>query len=35
MKVSETDKGKELQARVDDLTMLLEAYRSGAVRETH
>ena len=35
MKVSETDEGKELQHQVDDLTMLLDAYRSGAVREKH
>ena len=35
MRVSETDEGKELQAKVDELTMLLEAYRSGAVRENH
>ena len=35
MKVSETDEGKELQTRVEELTMLLEAYRSGAVRENH
>ena len=35
MKVSETDEGKELQTQVDELTMLLEAYRSGAVRENH
>jgi len=35
MKVSETDEGKELQTRVDELTMLLDAYRSGAVRENH
>ena len=35
MKVSETDQGKELQTQVDELTMLLEAYRSGAVRENH
>ena len=35
MKVSETDEGKELQARVDELLMLLDAYRSGAVRENH
>ena len=35
MKVSETDEGRELQARVDELTLLLEAYRSGAVRENH
>ena len=35
MKVSETDEGQELQAKVNDLTMLLEAYHSGAVRENH
>ena len=35
MKVAETDEGRELQAQVDDLLMLLEAYRSGAVAEAH
>ena len=35
MKVSETDEGQELQSKVNDLTMLLEAYHSGAVRENH
>ena len=35
MKFSETDEGKELQAQVQDLTMLLEAYRAGAIRENH
>ena len=35
MKISETDEGKELQRQVDELTMLLNAYRSGAVRENH
>ena len=35
MKVSETDEGRALQARVDDLMDLLEAYRSGAVAENH
>ncbi len=35
MKVSDTDEGRELQQRVDDLLMLLEAYRSGAVGENH
>ena len=35
MKVSMTDQGSELIARVRDLTMLLEAYRSGAVTEDH
>ena len=31
----QTDEGAELQTRVDDLLMLLEAYRSGAVTENH
>ncbi len=35
MKVAATDEGKELQQRVDDLLLLLAAYRSGAVREGH
>ena len=35
MRVSQTDEGEELQSRVDDLMMLLEAYRSGAVTEDH
>ena len=35
MKVSETDEGRMLQAQVDDLTRLLEAYRTGAVTENH
>ena len=35
LKVSETDQGRELQARVDDLHKLLQAYRSGAVTEDH
>ena len=35
MKVSDTDEGRELQTRVDDLLLLLDAYRSGAVREDH
>jgi len=35
MKVSETDQGRDLQQRVDDLMLLLEAYRSGAVTENH
>ena len=33
MKIAQTDQGKELQARVEDLLMLLQAYRSGAVTE--
>ena len=35
MRVSQTDEGEELQTRVDDLKLLLEAYRSGAVTENH
>ena len=35
MRVSQTDEGAELQTRVDDLMMLLEAYRTGAVTEDH
>ena len=35
MKVAETDEGKELQARVDELMLLLNAYRTGAVTEAH
>ena len=35
MKVADTEEGRELQTRVDDLLLLLQAYRSGAVREGH
>ena len=35
VKVAQTDQGRDLQARVDDLLMLLDAYRSGAVTEDH
>ena len=35
MKVAETDEGRELQTRVDNLMALLEAYRSGVVTENH
>ena len=35
MRISQTDEGVELQTRVDDLLLLLEAYRSGAVTEDH
>ena len=35
MRVSMTDEGSELQTRVDDLMLLLEAYRTGAVTEDH
>ncbi len=35
MKVAETDEGRQLQARVDELKALLDAYRTGAVTEDH
>ena len=35
MKVSETDEGVQIQAQIDDLRRLLDAYRSGAVLEDH
>ena len=35
MKVSQTDEGVQLRSQVDDLTRLIEAYRSGAVAENH
>ncbi len=35
MRMSQTDEGSALQTRVDDLLLLLEAYRSGAVTEDH
>ena len=34
-KIKETDIGRELQKRIDDLMLLLEAYRDGVVTETH
>ena len=33
MKISETDNGRRLQEQVDDLRLLLLAYRTGAVTE--
>jgi len=35
MKVAATDEGIALQAQVDDLLQLLEAFRAGAVAENH
>ena len=35
MKLAQTDEGDQLQAQVDDLMRLLEAYRTGAVAENH
>ena len=34
-KIADTDNGRELQATVEDLKLLLDAYRSGAVAENH
>jgi fructose-1,6-bisphosphatase len=33
VRVADTDRGKRIQARVDDLTHLLEAYREGSLQE--
>lgn len=33
IRVRETDSGQQIQAKVDDLKLLLEAYRSGAIKE--
>ena len=33
--IQETDIGRDLQARIDDLRLLLDAYRDGAVTEDH
>ena len=35
MRVAQTDEGRELRQRVEDLKELLEAYRSGAITENH
>ena len=35
MKVSQTDEGVELRSQVDDLVRLMQAYRTGAVAESH
>ena len=35
LKVAQTDQGRELQIRVDDLLRLLEAYRTGLIPEKH
>ena len=35
MKVADTDEGLELQARVDDLMLLMNAYRTGVITEAH
>ena len=34
-KVQDTDNGRELQRRIEDLRALLDAYRDGAVKEEH
>ena len=35
MRVRDTDKGKELQAQIDELTELLYAFRHGILKERH
>ena len=35
IKISQTDQGRNLQSRIDDLRDLLAAYKSGAVKEHH
>ena len=35
MKVAQTDAGRRLQEKVDELLLLLQAYRTGAVAENH
>ena len=35
MKVAQTDAGRRLQEKVDELLLLLQAYRAGAVAENH
>ena len=35
MRVAQTDEGANLQAQVDDLVRLIEAYRNGTVAEGH
>ena len=34
-RVRETDRGRDIQARIDELRALLDAYRDGAVKEEH
>ena len=33
--VAETDNGRLLQEQMDDLKMLLDAYRAGVIKEDH
>lgn len=35
MRLSQTDEGAQMQTKMDDLLLLLEAYRNGAVTENH
>ena len=32
MKIADTDDGRETASRIEDLELLLEAYRTGAVK---
>ena len=34
LRVADTDKGKEIQAQIDDLQQLLYAYRHGFIKES-
>lgn len=34
IRVRDTDKGREIQERIDDLKALLEAFRSGLIKES-
>ena len=34
-KISDTDIGRDLQALIDDLRLLLDSYRDGVVAEDH
>ena len=34
-KIGETDRGREIKTRIDDLRALLDAFRDGAVKEDH
>jgi fructose-1,6-bisphosphatase len=35
VKIRETDVGRAIQAQAEDLSRLLQAYRSGAFSESH
>ena len=35
IRVGQTDRGRQLQSQIDDLSDLLYAYKTGAVTENH